>query len=251
MSENRNLKISIVTVCFNSAKTIETTLKAMARQQYSNIEYIIVDGASTDNTMDIINKFRNVMPFETKVISEKDSGIYDAMNKGIKASTGDIIGIVNSDDWYEDNAILEVVKAYSGDDYEVIYGMKRVIENEMEKAIEFRNHNFLRQQMICHPACFVTRKTYEKFGLFDLSYKSSADYDFMLRLYESKMVKFVPVYKILTNFRTGGMSFSQIGYRETLKIKYRNRMITRSKYITNTLKSYISEFAINPPKIFN
>ena len=226
-----NLKVSIVTPCFNSKKTIEKTLNSVIKQSYKNIEYIIVDGASTDGTLDIIENYREKFTFDFKIVSEKDNGIYDAMNKGIRMATGDLIGIVNSDDYYEPDAVEKIVNAYSGSEFEVIYGMQRIVEaGGKEKAVVLYNHNFLSEQMITHPTCFLTQKTYEKFGVYSMNYRSSADYDYMLKLFDEKAVRFTPVYTIISNYCVEGMSSSTAAFRETLKIKRNRACISKKKY---------------------
>ena len=201
--------VTILTPCFNSAKTIEKTLECIEKQTYANMEYIIIDGGSTDDTLDIINRHRDRLPRRFLLISEKDDGIYDAMNKGIKLASGEMIGIVNSDDWYEPDTVEQVVKHYHQEKYQVIYGMQRTYMDGREKATFIYSHEFLPEQMITHPTCFVTKAAYEDFGAFDLRYRSSADLELMLRFYDTKKVIFTPVMRVLSNFQLGGMSSSQ------------------------------------------
>ena len=231
--------VTIITPCFNSEKTIEKTLDCIENQTYKNIEYIIVDGGSIDKTLSMIEKHRSRLPQKLTVISEKDNGIYDAMNKGILMAKGKLIGIVNSDDWYEADTIENVINAYQGQQYEVVYGMQRTFLNGKEKATVIYHHDFLPQQMITHPTCFVTKDTYEKFGAFDLQYQSAADYDFMLRLYETKQVTFTPVMKILSNFQLGGMSSSQVGVQENLKVRYKYGYLSKKQFLFQNMKSKI------------
>lgn len=233
------LLISVITPCFNSEKTIEKTLECIENQTYKNIEYIIVDGGSTDRTLEIIEKHKDKLPKRFTLISEKDNGIYDAMNKGIERSSGKLIGIVNSDDWYENDTVEQIVSNYKHNKYEVIYGMQKTYLNGKEKATFIYHHDFLPEQMITHPTCFVTRDTYNDLGKFDLNYKSAADYDLMLRYYESKKVVFTPVYKVLSNFQLGGMSSSQTGVRENATIRHNRGYMTDSKYRFVMLKSKI------------
>lgn len=237
----KEILVSILTPCYNSEKTIEKTLQSIIEQTYKNIEYIIVDGGSTDKTLEIIEKYRSRLPKKFKLVSEKDNGIYDAMNKGILLTTGQLVGIVNSDDWYENDTIEQVVNNYNGHRYEVIYGMQRNYLKDKEKSIFIYNHDFLPDQMITHPTCFVTRETYTDLGMFDLKYHSAADYDFMLRLWESKKVVFTPVMKILSNFMLGGMSGSQTGVRENAKIRYKRGYMSKSRYWFVIIKSHIYE----------
>ena len=222
--------ISIVTPCFNSEKTIVKTLECMLNQTYKEFEYIIVDGGSRDNTLKIIEEYRSEFGNRIKVISEPDKGIYDAMNKGIKMATGKIIGIVNSDDFYECDALENIVKVYNGEQYAIFYGMLRTLSEGRESSIVMYNHEFLTNQMITHPSCFVTKKTYEDFGCYSLEYKSSADYEFMLRVFFNKKVSFIPVYKVLSNFDTGGTSNSLVGMEETAKLLYKYKIISSKKY---------------------
>ncbi|MBQ2257955.1 MAG: glycosyltransferase [Lachnospiraceae bacterium] len=237
----QEILVSVITPCYNSGKTIEKTLECIENQTYHNIEYIIVDGGSTDETLEIIEKHRKRLPERFRLISEKDSGIYDAMNKGIGLATGQLIGIVNSDDWYEKDTVEQAVAHYQGNPYEVIYGMQRTYLNGREKATFIYHHDFLPQQMITHPTCFVTADTYRDFGTFDLQYRSAADYDLMLRYFESKKVVFTPVMRILSNFQLGGMSSSQTGVLENATIRYRRGYLSKSRYWFIMVKSHLYE----------
>ena len=182
----KDILISVITVCFNSEKTIERTLKSMLGQTYSNYEYLIIDGKSTDHTLEILQKYEPLFGGKMKIYSEPDKGIYDAMNKGIQKASGELIGIVNSDDYYETDALeimaIEFEKIVNP--YAVLYGFQRNFEGEKEIKTFLYHHDYLKQQMITHPTCFVTPKVYQDMGLFDLDYKSSADYEFMLRIYQ-------------------------------------------------------------------
>ena len=193
----QELLVSVITPCYNSEKTIEKTLSSIENQTYSNIEYIIIDGGSSDRTLSLIEQHRDRLPKNLRIISERDKGIYDAMNKGIHMANGSLIGIVNSDDWYEHDTIEQAVTHYQGNSYEVLYGMQRNYLGDKEKAILFFHHDFLSEQMITHPTCFVTKGAYQALGLFDLSYRSAADYDLMLRFWRSQKVVFTPILRVL------------------------------------------------------
>lgn len=233
--------ISLITPCFNSEKTIEATIRSVYEQTYTDFEYIIIDGGSNDNTVSIIKKWIPLFEGRLSYISEADKGIYDAMNKGINMAQGDLIGIVNSDDWYEKNTVELITKHYTGADYEVVYGMQRTVSESKEVMVFIKNHEFLPDNMITHPTCFVTKKTYQDFGYFDLTYKSSADYDFMLRMFFNKKVKFTPIYSILSNFAAGGMSSGQVGVRENARIKLKYGIISDKKSKFIIAKSHLYE----------
>lgn len=241
--------VSVLTPCFNSVKTIEKTLECIEKQTYQKMEYIIIDGGSTDGTLELIEQHRARLPKQFTLISEKDQGIYDAMNKGIGLAKGRLIGIVNSDDWYEEDTVEQIVKHYQGNQYEVVYGMQRTYLNRKEKATFIYHHDFLPEQMITHPTCFVTKDAYKAFGVFDLKYRSAADYDLMLRFYESKRVVFTPIYQVLSNFQLGGMSSSQTGVRENAMIRYKRGFMSKKKYYFVMLKSRIYEWLTKKRKM--
>lgn len=134
---------SIITVCFNSEKTIERTIKSVLGQKFKDFEYLIIDGDSKDRTMEIVRQYEPLFEGKMKWISEQDHGIYDAMNKGIEMASGELIGIVNSDDYYEQDALEQIAKAYPGGEYCVIYGMLRKVINGKEVMVYLKNHDFL------------------------------------------------------------------------------------------------------------
>lgn len=231
---------SIITVCFNSETTIERTIKSVLEQSYHDYEYILVDGASSDRTMEIIHKYEPLFQGRMKVISEPDQGIYDAMNKGIKAASGELIGIVNSDDYYEKDALEKIAGAYQGYDYTIIYGLVRSVTDGKEVMVFLKNHEFLEKDMITHPSCFITKKLYERFGMYSLEYPYSSDYEFMLRVNKEKEVKFIKIYEIITNFSTGGVSDSVRAYRDTLRLLHEHQLIPDHKYYYERTKSWIA-----------
>ena len=235
--------ISVITVCYNSEKTIERTLKSMLNQTYSNYEYLIIDGKSSDRTLEILHKYEPLFEGRMKIYSEPDRGIYDAMNKGIVKASGQLIGMVNSDDYYETDALEIMAGEFEriNKPYVVLYGFQRNFEGEKEVKTFLFHHDYLKQQMITHPTCFVTPEVYRDMGMFDLNYRSSADYEFMLRIHDLGKVYFHPVYKIISNFQQGGMSSSQIGYRETLGLQYRYGGLSKFRYYKTMVRSYIYE----------
>jgi len=205
------MKISIITVTYNSATTIQDTLESVQSQNYNDIEHIIIDGASMDKTLEIISQFTHV----SKIVSEPDKGIYDAMNKGIELTKGDIIGILNSDDlFYDSNTIDCVAEIFkNNDDIDAVYGNMNYFETKNPekkirfwKSIPFYQFFFEDGYIIPHPTLFVRKKVYDETGLYYPNFKLGSDYEFMLRAF--KIYNFKPYYlnKTLVKMRMGGES---------------------------------------------
>jgi glycosyltransferase involved in cell wall biosynthesis len=204
-------EISIITVTFNSQSTISDTINSILNQSYPNIEYIIVDGGSTDGTVDIIKSYGSRI---SKFISESDKGIYDAINKGIQISTGDIIGILNSDDFfYDDNVIQKIADAFDDPDLDAVYGdVIFVDKNNLSKITRYySSENFKPDRfrfgfMPAHPGFFCRKELFEKFGYYKVDYKIGADFELLLRfmLINKIMCKYLDI--ITTVMRTGGAS---------------------------------------------
>ena len=176
-----NKKITIITVCFNSAKTIKRTIDSVKAQTYSNIEYIIIDGQSTDGTIDIINEY---IDYIDCFVSEPDSGIYDAMNKGVKKATGDWIAFLNADDYYADDAIIRIADVCNEieNDVDIISAQINYLkDNEIIGKSKYSSFKSIWNEMpVAHPATFVRHSVFDKIGLFDTSFKIAADYEFMV-----------------------------------------------------------------------
>jgi glycosyltransferase len=211
------MTISIITATYNSSETIRDTLLSIRQQEYPDIEHIIIDGKSTDDTLDIIKKF----PHVSRIISEKDDGIYDAMNKGVAAVTGDVVGILNSDDVYRHSKVLtKVMEAFKDPAVDVVYGDLQYVKFEdLDKVTRtwksgtFTKRKFYYGWMPPHPSFFVRRKVYEHAGHFNSSLRSAADYEFMLRvlLKYDHHVQYIP--EVLVKMRTGGMSNASFHHR--------------------------------------
>jgi glycosyltransferase involved in cell wall biosynthesis len=208
--------ISIITVVFNGEKYLDQTIRSVLDQNYPSIQYIIIDGGSTDNSINIIKKYEKDLYFW---ISEKDNGISDAFNKGIARATGDIIGIINADDWYEPKTFERV--AQQMDDADICFGDVQFWKNGEKEFIQKGNLKLLIKEItIIHPTVFVKRIMYETYGGFDLQYRCAMDYDLLLKLkVNQRRFKYLP--HTLANMRWGGLSDSswKTGCRETLDIK--------------------------------
>lgn len=238
------MKISIITVTLNSSSVIESCLESVKNQTYDNIEQIVIDGKSTDDTLSILKS----KPYKiSTLISEPDNGIYDAMNKGIQNATGDIVGFLNSDDFYENNYILsKVVKLFENNLYidacysDLIY----VDQNNTSKIVrlvkssKFKEGLFTKGWCPPHPTFFVRRSVYKKFGNFDLSYRFASDVDLMMRFLEKYKIKSKYIPEVWVKMRIGGITNKSIK-----NIFIQNKEILKSfnknKIRINLLKFFI------------
>lgn len=202
--------VTVITVSYNSERTIERTIKSVLNQSYKNYEYWIIDGASSDNTIKIVEKYSKRFKGRLHFISEPDNGMYCAMNKGIKNSRGEIIGILNSDDYYDKDCLKNVVAKYIDENYPLLVingNMVRVQRNGKEIfRYKYSMANIENKTCFGHPAMFATRKTYEKIGLYDEKYKLCADGDWQYRVYETPAIHYVLVGKVFTYMSAGGAS---------------------------------------------
>ena len=237
MKENTFPKLSIITVTYNSEKYLEQTILSIINQKYPNLEYIIIDGDSSDNTIEIIKKYEDSI---TYWVSERDNGIYDAINKGILVSTGKFIGIINSDDWYEENAFNLILDNILNENSEIIHGVLRLWDNENIIGLQGYTSNFLENGMISHPTCFINRDLYINISLYDTQYRIAADYDFMLKCYLTNKIKFSYQENIIANFRLSGISNNDTKLRrkETNEIMYKYKLINKKSYFFNKLKLF-------------
>ena len=209
------MKISIITVVRNNVKTIKDAIESILNQTYKNIEYIIVDGSSTDGTVELIKEYGNKI---NKFISEPDNGIYDAMNKGIRLATGDIVGILNSDDFYINNQVIEeVVKEFEEKEVDSVYADLVFVKPENTKKVvryydssHFSIEKFAYGWMPAHPTFFVKREMYEKYGVFKTDYKIAADYELLVRFLAKKKVSYSYMQEPIVKMRIGGASTSGI-----------------------------------------
>lgn len=224
------MKVSVITVSYNSADTIDATINSVLSQTYSNIEYIIIDGKSKDNTMDIVNKYKDRI---SCVVSEPDKGIYDAMNKGVALATGDIVGILNSDDFYADNNVIDdVVKKFEDTGCDALYAdLVYVKRDEIEQVIrtwsagEYFPGRFLHGWMPPHPTFFVKKSLYNKLGNYNTSLRSAADYELMLRFIHKHRIGLTYLPRIITKMRSGGQS--NVSLRNRLKANMEDRAAWR------------------------
>lgn len=238
------MKISIITVCFNSQQTIKATIKSVLNQSYKQVEYIIIDGASTDNTIKIINEFSKSIDV---FISEGDAGIYDAINKGITKSSGDVVGLLHADDVFENNSVVGNVMRLFDENVDMIYGdinyvdrkdINRVIRRW--KSDSYSKGKFKYGWMPPHTGFFIKKSCYTKYGLYNLSLGSSADYELMLRMFEVYNLKSKYIPLNITKMRVGGISNS------SFKKRWEANRNDKKSWKINGLKPFWFTFLIKP-----
>lgn len=205
------MKVSIITVCYNSAKTIEQTIQSVLTQDYPQIEYIVIDGASKDGTQGIIQKYQSSI---TKTLSEPDRGMYDAMNKGIAMATGDVIGILNSDDVYMNTHVIsDLMTKMHKEQADVVFAdLILVDEHQPEKIVRYYDSGhfdpsrFRYGWMPAHPTVFVKKHIYDEVGLFKTDYQIAADYEMLIRILAVRKAAYIYVPKPVVRMRAGGAS---------------------------------------------
>jgi glycosyltransferase involved in cell wall biosynthesis len=232
--------VSIITVVYNGESSIERTIKSVLGQTYGNIEYIIIDGGSSDNTIKIIETYSDKIDFW---ISEPDRGIADAFNKGISCSNGDIVGIINADDWYETETVQIIINNLRP--YPAVYsGHMNLLTNNGEKLVKLhksRPERLSQTMRVAHPSTFVHRTVYDKAGNYSTEYKSAMDYDFFLRV-RAYPFEIVIIDKVLSNMRLGGISRDlPMVLKEELRVKNRRlgRKIQHLAWYLASLTGYL------------
>lgn len=211
------MKVSIITATYNSERTIKDTLTSVKQQTYKNLEHIIIDGNSTDKTITLLDLYGHQGP----IVSEADNGIYDAMNKGVSMADGEIIGILNSDDFYSNTEVIEkVVKTFEETKCDAVYGDLIYIDGKQSNRVvrrwvagSYNKNLFYKGWMPPHPTVFIRKEIYEKYGLFNLKFKSSSDYELLLRLMFIKNINVSYIPQVLVHMRTGGQSNKSLSNR--------------------------------------
>jgi glycosyltransferase involved in cell wall biosynthesis len=244
------MKISIITIVFNGEGTIAKAIESVLCQQDVEIEYIVIDGCSQDKTLEAIAPYQKQL---THLISEKDEGIYDAMNKGIKLASGDVVGILNADDFYANPKVLSLVMhQFSDSRVDAVYGDLVYFRPENPDKIvrSYRSHQFhpakLSRGLIpAHPTLFLRKKVYERFGLFNSSYKIAGDFEFMIRIFKAEIInaKYLPM--VMVRMQMGGISTG--GLRNTLLLLKENRRACRENGISTSYLRLLSRY---PRKLF-
>jgi glycosyltransferase involved in cell wall biosynthesis len=239
------MKISVITVCYNAASTIEETIKSVISQNYTDTEYIIIDGGSTDGTISIIEKYKQNIHF---FVSEKDNGMYDAINKGIKLATGEIIGLMHADDFFSHNKALSVIAdTLNSTKAEAVYSdLQYVYKDNPDKIFrnwksgKYKNGLFRLGWMPPHPTFYLKKDYFLKYGLYNATFSIAADYELMLRMIHKH--KIMPAYipQVLVKMRVGGKS--NISFASRLKAN----MEDRKAWKINDLKPFPFTFLLKP-----
>ena len=238
------MKISIITVCFNNEKTIEHTIRSVLAQKYKNIEYLIIDGNSTDNTLSIINKYNSDIDF---VISENDKGIYDAINKGIKHSSGDVVGFLHADDFFKNsNVIYKVISSFS-EGVDMVYGDIDFVSIDDSSKIKrkwksksYVSGSFKWGWMPPHTSFFLLKENYVKYGDYSLNLGTSADYELMLRMFEVHKLTSKHIPLVVTCMRLGGAS------NKSFKNRWRANRNDKRSWKNNNINPYWVTFLLKP-----
>lgn len=219
------MKISIITATYNSGKTVRDTIESVLRQSFTDYEYIIKDGGSKDDTLDIVREYEPEFKGRLILMSEADGGIYDAMNSGIKMATGDVVGLLNSDDFYTSEEVLQTIAdAFVGNaELDAVYGdIHFVRDGELDKCVRYYSSELFRRRymrfgfMPAHPSFYCKKSCYEKYGYFDTSFKIAADFENLLRLIFKGHIKSQYIKKDFVTMRTGGASTAGFRSRETI-----------------------------------
>ena len=218
---NENLKITVITISFNSERTIQKTLDSVLNQSYKNIEHIIVDGGSMDNTLEICKNYGHI----ARIVSEPDKGVYDAFNKGLKIANGDVIGFLNSDDtFYDSNSVLEIVKAFQQNQTNIIYGNLDYINHDGKVIRNWISRPYKlglakKAWMPAHPTFYCRKETYDRLGNYNNSFKIAGDFELCLRFLEKHKVSSFYIEKKLVRMLVGGISNSGLKSKFTIYIE--------------------------------
>lgn len=239
------MKVSIITITYNSESTLIDTIDSVLNQTYKDIEYIIVDGKSTDSTVSIIHSYKEKI---SKFISEKDNGLYDALNKGIAMATGDIIGVLHSDDFYTNHQVIEkVVQTFKLNQADAVYADLFYVDKtnvgkilRKWKSGNYKHGMFVNGWMPPHPTFFVRRHCYEKYGSFNLDLVSAADYELMLRFVHKHQIKLAYLPEFIIKMRAGGLSNASLSNR------IRANKEDRKAWLMNGLKPKFHTLYLKP-----
>lgn len=245
------MKISIITVTFNSEETLTETINSISQQNHDDLEYILIDGGSTDGTLEIIDKYRHII---THFISEKDRGMYDAMNKGLTFATGEVVGFLHSDDVYASPMVLTEVDSYFTNlSLDALFGDIDFFTNKDTSNFvrRYKSNRFSPDRigwgwMPAHPSLFFHRRVYEQYGNFKIDYKIAADYEFVARVFHGNTLKYLYLPKVLVNMKMGGLSTG--GLLSSIVLNKEVLRACRENNISTNIFKILSKY---PAKLFD
>lgn len=236
------MKISLITTTFNSEKHLSDTFNSVLKQSFQDIEYIVIDGASTDSTLDIIKAFQDRFAGRMTYISEPDNGLYDALNKGIRMASGDIVGILNSDDFFTSNDVLtKIVNKFECSECDAVYGdVHYVNPSDLNKSIRYYSSSIFKRSLMrigfmpAHPTFYAYKSLFEKYGYYKTNYKIAADFELLLRFIYVNKIKIAYLPFDCVTMRTGGMSTESFSSRKTI-MKEHIKAFKENSIFTNRL----------------
>lgn len=237
------MRISLITATFNSAETLRDTMQSVLNQTFKDVEYVIVDGNSKDTTLDIVKEFEPLFEGHLHWVSEPDKGIYDAMNKGVRMAHGDVVGILNSDDFFASDDVLEKVNAAFTENPTIdgVYADVRYVDwNDTSKTVRMFSGKDFKRKKLCwgkmppHPSFYVKKECYDKFGLYSLDYPICADYDMFVKMIWEGNIKTLYINDVFVNMRSGGTSSSGIKVHKKI-MKERMRCVREHNMPSNFL----------------
>ena len=251
------MKITVITVVLNAVGTIKDTIQSVIDQDYQDIEHIVIDGGSTDGTMDVVNSFRKQLAI---VVSEPDKGIYDAMNKGIDLASGDVIGTLNSDDWYADKEVISRVAHAFGNDknLDAVYGDIVFVTKEKPHSLvrywesrPFQEGLFEKGWMPAHPSFFVKKECYSRYGKFDLDLKIQSDFDLTMRFMVVNKIKTRYLPGVMVKMRMGGVTNNRVsnvikGNYEAYRACKKNGLSVTPLFMVKKILSRVPQFFRKP-----
>lgn len=241
-----SMKISIITATYNSGKTVRDTIESVCRQSFHNIEYIVKDGGSKDNTLEICSEYESRLGRSMKIISAPDNGIYDAMNIGLEAATGDVIGILNSDDFFTSDDVIErVAQAFDNDkSLDAVYGDIHFVKDEnLDKCSRYYSSRYFRPWLLrfgfmpAHPSFYCKKAVFDKYGLYDLQYTTSSDFEMMVRLLWNNQIKTKYINMDFVTMRTGGESTAGLASKRKVNNDISRSLTTHGIYTNQALQA--------------